>query len=474
MTADYIAFHAAERPDALAVVNDGREITFAQFSRDIRKFTAALREFELPRGARALIDCEDVYAHWLLRFAFERLGVVTATSSLPQDPASLPFLRSFALLLSEKDSPPEIAAHQYRITPQWLREILASDRVDDAPGPAERPADPLRILHTSGTTGTAKRVLYSRRIHDRSIEKVMWLVGFTHRSRYLQALPLGVGGPTACMRAGGTVVIESRMTAAQAIVAHGVTHTTLPPIALKQVLDELPAGFIKPDKLTILSLGAKVSGALRDKAISRLATEVCDLYGTNEAGFVSSIRGIAEIGAVWPGVEVEVVDEQERPLPYGALGRIRVRTDCMVEGYLDDPEATARAFRDGWFYAGDLGTLHDARRLQVLGRSDDVLNIGWSKFLPEMLEDLVLKFAAVGDVGVCSLPNADGIDEIAVAVSDPHGGREELLERVTRAFRSFQVGNFKVLIVDRIPRNANGKIERNRLKDAAARMTRAP
>jgi len=231
----------------------------------------------------------------------------------------------------------------------------------------------------------------------------------------------------------------------------------------------LPEDFVKPADLTILSLGARVSRALRDKAIARLATDVCDLYGSNEAGFVSSTRGNAEIGTVWPGVQIEVVDERDRPVPSGELGRIRVRTDCMVEGYLDDPEATARAFRDRWFYAGDLGILHGARRLQVIGRSDDVLNIGWNKLSPSALEDLVLRVAEVGDVGVCSIPNADGIEEIAIAVSDPRGSAQELEERITNAFRDVQIGRFHLLWLDRIPRNANGKIQRDRLKDAAVR-----
>jgi 2,3-dihydroxybenzoate-AMP ligase len=473
MTADYIAFHASERPGAVAVINDGREITYAEFARDIRKFTRALREFGLPRGASVTIDCDDTYSHWLLRFAFERLGVVTATLNLREKPASQSFLRDFDLVLSGKDMRAESAGRHHPVTAPWLQGIFAS--VDEGEGSAlaKLSDDPLRILQTSGTTGTPRRVLYSRRIHERLLAKVMWFVGFTRQSRYLQALPLGVGGPTACMRVGGTVIIERRMTIGQAIAAHAVTHTTLPPIALKRVLDELPEGFVKPAGLTILSLGAGVSRSLRDKAIARLATDVCDLYGSNEAGFVSSTRGNAAIGTVWPGVQIEVVDEREQPLPFGQLGQIRVKTDCMVEGYLDDAEATARAFRGGWFYAGDHGILHDARRLQYIGRSDDVLNIGWNKFSPDMLEDLVLKSAEVGDVGVCSIPNADGIEEVCVAVADPRGSAQELLERITYAFRDIEIGRFHLLRLDRIPRNANGKIQRNRLKVAAARSMRA-
>ncbi|HLJ22437.1 MAG TPA: hypothetical protein VKU84_19675 [Stellaceae bacterium] len=144
----------------------------------------------------------------------------------------------------------------------------------------------------------------------------------------------------------------------------------------------------------------------------------------------------------------------------------------MVDDYLDDPETTRRKFRDGWFYAGDLGILHDAYRLQYLGRSDDLLNIGWNKFSPDRLEELVLRSADVGDVGICTVPNADGIEEICVAVSDAQGSDRELVERLTHAFRRFQFGDFHVIKVQRVPRNANGKIQRDVLKSIAAESRR--
>jgi len=466
VTARYIAFHAAERPDAIAIVNNGRGITYPELSRDIRKFTRALRAFGLPRGSKAVIDCDDAYFNWLLRLAFEELGVVTAALKLAGKPETLSFLRDSDLVLSEKSPPPEIARRHHATTPQWLRTIVEGTEPDEDSLPRKEPDDPIRIVLTSGTTGTPKRLLYTRRIHEASIGKTMWYAGFTRASRYLLALPLTVAGPTACIRAGGTVVIESRMALGQAIATHGITHTTLPPFALKRVLDDLPAGFSKPADLTILSFGAGISRSLRETVLARLATDLCDMYGSNEAGFVSSTRGIAEIGSVWPGVRVEVVDERDQPLPFGEKGRIRVRTDYMLDGYLDYPQAQGRIFKDGWFYAGDLGILHDAQRLQVIGRADDLLNIGWNKISPETLEELVSGAIEADDLGICSVPSIDGIEEVFVVVSNARGSDQELLQGISRAFRGLQFGTFHIVKMKRIPRTANGKIHRKRLKEA--------
>ena len=472
MTAEYVAFHAAERPDAVAIVDNGRSITYREFAREIRKFTRALRSLGLARWSRAAIDCDHTYLGWVLRLAFEQLHVVTAAARLGDDPGALTVLRDFDLVLSAKTLPTAAATRYHPITAEWLQSVIEGPEADEEPPPEKRPDDPIRIVMTSGTTGTPKRLLYTRRVHDASIAKTLWCAGFTGQSRYLLALPLTVAGPTACIRAGGTVVIEERMPVGEAIASHGITHTTLPPLPLRDVLDELPKGFTKPAELTVLSFGARVSPALRARALARLASDVCDLYSSNEAGFVSSTRGAAEIGSIWPGARVEVVDENDRPLPFGEMGQIRVQTDYMLAGYLDDPQTTARIFKNGWFYAGDLGVLHDAHRLQVIGRGDDVLNLGWRKIAAELIEDMILKAVVGADVGVCSLPNRDGIEEICIAVSRPSVGDEELLRRITDALRGSACGRFNVVKVTRIPRTPTGKLQRKLLKDAVVEAIR--
>ena len=468
MTSDYIAYHVAERPDAVAIVNNGRHVTYAELARHIRKFTHALRALGLAPGAKAAINCDSSYFNWLLRLAFERLRVITAVVELPDRPTGLAHVQQFDIVLTANSFPTGSGPRLHATTTAWLEGVLATGAEDREPAPEKRPDDPIRIVLTSGTTGNSKKLLYTRRVHDTSIARTQWFAGFARDSRYLLALTNTVAGPAACIRAGGTVVIEDRMAVGQAIATHGITHTTLPPFTLKRVLDELPADYAKPAELKILSFGAAISRALRERTLARLATDLCDMYSSNEAGFVSSISGTAEIGTIWPGARVEVVDEHDRPLPYGEAGQIRVRTDYMLDGYLDDPETTARIFRNGWFYAGDVGILHDANRLEILGRGDDVLNIGWRKIAPEVVEEMVLRAIAAADVGVCTTPNADGIEEICIAIAGARTSDPELLARITEAFRGFQFGRFHIIKVGGIPRTANGKLRRKVLKDAVA------
>ena len=482
MTHQYIAFHAAERPDAAAIVVDGRVIDYRRFHRDIARTAAALRELGLSRGSSVAVDCKNLYFHWLLLLACELMGVATA-SIKPEDTGERqPALAHFDLILSERchaSEPPPRA--QYTIARDWIERILASEEAPEPVEAARHDGDRIRLGHTSGTTGAVKTVVYTRRVFDRLIEKWIWRCGLSQDCRYLLALPFTVEGAyhhaTACIRAGGTIVIESALAdIAASLARHDITQFTLFPIQLEQILERLPAGYVKPRSLAISTLGAAVSPALREDAIARLASRLYETYGCNEIGFISSTGTDDEAarGMLCPGVRVEIVDERDWPLGIGETGRIRVKTDTMVDGYLGDAAATERMFRDGWFYPGDLGTLLSPRRLAVVGRQDELLNLGGIKVPPAQIEAAIAAHAPVADVGVCEIANGQGAKEIWIAVSGGGSRDELLLQQIGESLRSIPLGTFRIAKLASIPRTATGKIRRDALREAlAAALCRA-
>ena len=476
-TADYIAYHAAERPEAVALVNGDRPVTYTEFDRDLRKVTRAVGGLGLARGSLAVIGHEDCYIHWLLLLSLEQRGVVTWSIANLNPSMSAQMRAAVDCVLAAPGFPALGAPRQIALSEEWWRGIVASAE------PAERipvvptSEDPIRILQSSGTTGLPKRALLLRRMLEARVRQFASQFEFTSRSRYLLSTDLGVwhvyGVATACLRAGGTVVadfVEGRSRIAHSVRRHGITHLSILPILLKQVLDGLAPDFIKPPDLTIHTFGGPIAETVRDLALERLAVEVFRNYGCNEAaaGFASRAPRKDGFGSVWPDTAVEVVDEDDRPVPAGTVGHIRLRTPCMVEGYLDDPEATRRHFKDGWFYPEDVGVMNEHRQLRVIGRRDEMLNLGGQKVPPAELEDEVLKRAAVADVGVCSLPNASGIEEIYIGVSFPRGDDADVLRRISAALARVPLGNFYVVRLESVPRNANGKMLRDKLKQAIA------
>ena len=477
MTADYIAFHATERPDAVAIVDRGREIAYAEFHRDLRRFVRAVGEFALPRGSSAAVALGEFYPHWLLLLALERLGIASASYSPNEGVGSASLLASVDFVLSEI-RPPGVPAERHRaVTPQWLERVLARDDAEMPGNASEDPTDPLRILRTSGTTGEAKRLLLTRRMFEAWVARWIWSLGITRASRHLVTMPFTVTGSytlaTAAIRAGGRVIYagpETGTATALASFDRGLTHLMVTPLELKLILDGLPPDFAKPPDLTVCTIGAALAAPLREKALAWLASEVVVYYGSNEIPFIAETRssGSEGVSAVFPWVRAEVVDEHDNPAPPGAIGAVRLQADAMATGYLDDPATTARKFRNGWFYPGDIGMLQGPRRLQLVGREDELLNIGGIKFAPSALEAWVLQRATVGDIGVCAVRNSEGIEEICVAVANPGHDDADLMARVTAAFRDCHIGHFLVVKLPRIPRNANGKIERKRLAQIVA------
>jgi acyl-coenzyme A synthetase/AMP-(fatty) acid ligase len=145
-------------------------------------------------------------------------------------------------------------------------------------------------------------------------------------------------------------------------------------------------------------------------------------YGTNHIGNVAFADATLQltypdtIGRPAMGVEIEIVDADHRPLPRGEIGQVRVRGEGFPTAYFDDAEATARDFRDGWYYPGDLGLLTDDNALLFKGRSDDVINFDGVKIFPGEIEQELLAHPDVAEAAAFALPSRHFLQAPAAAV----------------------------------------------------------
>jgi acyl-coenzyme A synthetase/AMP-(fatty) acid ligase len=477
MTVDHIAYHAIERPDAVAFVDNGRRFTYAQFDRDIRKFILGFRDLGLTKGSRVGLGCSDLYLTWVLLLALERLGASTLMLQPQESPAATPLLASLDAVLSEWSAPAGTVSRRHAITPDWVASVRARADGGDVEAPSEASDDVILILRTTGTTGDPKVLHCTRGTQAAWSDNWSWQLGLTNAARFLLLIAPDVYTiytlATGVLRSGGTIVREDRVEVGRAIWDHGITHTALFPIHLSALIDGLEEGFRKPPNLFVVSFGATLSESLRERTVRRLATVLCDNYGSREVGFVSRIMGpnSGGVSAVTPDAKIDVVDEHGRSLPWGELGQLRVRAPFMHREYIGDPEATARSFRDGWFNTGDLAIMHGPRRMQLMGRADDLLNIGGTKVLPSVIEELILRIVNPKDVGVCSVRNRQGVEELLIGVSDAPVGDRELEKQASQALSIFQFAIVHLVRLPSIPRNEGGKIQRDRLKQILCAAT---
>ena len=172
---------------------------------------------------------------------------------------------------------------------------------------------------------------------------------------------------------------------------------------------------------------------------------------------------LGSVGTAQTQVEVRVVNEQGLALPTGETGEIVVRGDPVMAGYWGNPQATARALRDGWLWTGDLGALDDEGFLTLKDRSRDVIISGGSNIYPREVEEVLLRHPGVREVSVIGQTDAEwGETVVAFVVGDvtPADLDALCMEHIAR-FKRPKHYRF----VDALPKNNYGKVLKTELRE---------
>ena len=464
-TGDYIAYHAASRPSQIAIIDRKRQFTYAEMRHDLGHFVRAARAFDLRARDIVAIEWTTFYEHWLLLLAFESLGIATLTYTKEELGQYRASINTADLVIGTAATMPEEARRTQLLTPRWFEDIRAQEPEEFSQDPYLSAESPLRLHFTSGTTGDAKCIVRTARTHAFRVRQTQMKVGFNRRSRYLVSKPFNVQGvdidATACLRMGGTCVYEP-VNYFAVMAEHDITHISVLPMLLAALLDALPDGFSKPADLTLLVFGGGVSETLRARALETLATGLIVSYGTNEAASICTISSDGN-GAILPEVRVETVDDRDQPV-LGQAGSIRVKSAGCIAAYRDDPAASAQMFRNGWFYPGDIGVMKNRRTLRLLGRADDLLNIGGLKIDPEKIEGQLNQLVSAQDLCVTSVVGADGTDRIFIAVvPDTSMTLDDIRNTIgPKAPKSF--GSIGFVEFKKIPRTPAGKVQRQKVR----------
>lgn len=465
-----VAFQARFKPRAVALITPGRWATYAELDDDVNRVAAGLRDLGVtPERGVVSLRIYNPYLKNVAILALARLGVVSSPADDPN-----PDLR---LVDAEDAGGPK----HLLLTPDWIAATLESEPRPVTP--VRQPAETVvRVMLSSGTTKTARRAARTWRVLDANTRTaaMTYLAGKDGRWVSMTGLDSGLGQAMAlaAWAIGATLVtgIDVPQLAAE-IDALQPTIIGLTPMHLRSLLMSLPSGSAVRPGLRLVITGAVLSNQVAIEARLRLSSDLRISYGATECGSASmvdaawleTIPGAA--GYASPGVRIEVVDADGALLPAGEQGEVRITNERLSDGYIDDPGATAEAFRDGGFYPGDLGRLLPDGLLVIDGRKDDRMNLGGMKFLPNLLEDVAMGCPGVIDAACFAVPDAQGIDQCWLAVVAGEGfDREELVRRASQG----PGPSVRFAWTEEIPRNANGKIERQRLRDSTMAALAVP
>ncbi|MEW2352222.1 FadD3 family acyl-CoA ligase [Spirillospora sp. NPDC029432] len=349
---------------------------------------------------------------------------------------------------------------------------------------AVRPDDIADILFTSGSTGVPKGVLSTHEQNLRTFEAWAGRTGLRRGDRYLIVNPMFhtfgyKAGVLACLLRGATMVLQDVFQPEETlrlIEAERINVLPGPPTIYTSLLESPDRAERDLSSLRLAVTGAAdVPIALVRRMRAELFPQVVTAYGLTESTgtvTVCSVDDDDEIIANTSGhaienVEVVVVDGKGEPVPAGTDGEIHVRGYNVMRGYLDDPDATAEAIRDGWLVTGDRGRLDEHGNLTITGRSKEMFTVGGFNVYPAEIENVLLRHDAVVESGVTGIPD-ERLGEVARAYVRVRAGRsvtaDELIAHCRERLANFKVPR-EVVFVEDLPKSAAGKVQRAALKD---------
>ncbi len=321
-------------------------------------------------------------------------------------------------------------------------------------------------LHTSGTTGRAKYIALSERIvKDRTaavaadfpFQQTTLATTFSPTSR-----PFFARAIATLMNAGA--IVDSRDLNFWTKI--GVNLVCGSPL---QVVKFLGGGSFSPRVARIEVSGAKLPEEVALVLLNNFNL-VVDVYGAAETSktFENTVMRDPEGRIIKRGrrldSEVEIVSAQGHSCKAGEVGSVRIRNPYMVDGYLNAPEATAKSFREGWFYPGDIATWGENGELVIIGREDDVINIGGYKLNAGLLDMLFRAVPGIREAISFHNPKPNAVEKVLVfVVFEKEAARANVVDTACELARTklgLSLMPSSIRGVDSIPRTEDGDPDR--------------
>lgn len=470
---EFVRFGARTRPYHPAISNGAAHISYRHLDREVDKVGSALWAGGVTgMGSVIGVAARDGYRHALLTLACARLGLGT-TSLLPGMAVPMAALAGAEAMLADD---PALGAGRDRagmtVDGDWFQAALTADH-EPLPPPPPRDWDAIaRVQLSSGTTGMPKAVALTWAEQERRAATALSLHGMAARTLSLIGPESGgFASWTSTWRSLGTVLVGPPDLAQLAQLLPVLAPRTLvaSPVQIAALLAALPPDYASVMEPMIVAVaGGRVSRRVREQLAVRMGATVAPAYASTEAGTVAAglngqLSHEGDVGYLMPGITVEIVDADDRPLAPGEPGLLRIAGRSVVAGYRDGP---GEAFRGGWFYPGDLGSLAPDGCLRILGRADEIINVGGEKFSPETLEDRVRDVAGVADVAAFALDGEDGERPWLAIVRSGEIDEGE----IGRALALPGLPTVSIAWIEAIPRTPMGKPRREELKAAARRL----
>ncbi len=464
----FVTQSARRFPARPALIWRDRQWNWAEFEARVSAMAAVLADHGIEPGDRVLVQSKNSNLMLESMWACFRIGAVWVPTNfrlLPDDVAYLANASGARALLCGGEFPEHAACVQEalpdlallaRMGPgpldaPDLDDLVAARMGVDTPCVAVDYDHPCWFISTSGTTGRPKLAVLTHGhmafIITNHLAELM--PGTTEQDCCLVVAPLSHGagnhGLTQVARGATTVLLPSdRFDPAEVwrlVAEHRVTNMFTVPTIIKLLVEHPSVDEADHSSLRwVVYAGAPMYRADQKRALEKLGPVLVQYFGLSEVtGCITVLPAALHVSKDGPdaragtcgvarvGVDIQIQDSSTgAPLAAGVTGEICCAGPAVFAGYFDNPQANAKAFRDGWFITGDLGHLDAEGFLYITGRASDMYISGGSNVYPREIEEVLLTHPEILEVAVLGVPDLVwGEIGVAVAVLRPEGTLDE-------------------------------------------------
>jgi len=510
---DSLTRTAARYPDALALADGARRVTYREFNRLVNRFAAGLARRGYRRGDALALASGNSVEFLVTYYACAKLGVVCVPVNLGWRADEVAYVlghsRSRGIVIESQLVPAlaEVIGKQEGVADVIVApgtdgetgirsgdiqgavtfaDLLADDDAEPECFVGDR--DPVSYLYTSGTTSFPKGVVGNHTSIYLESLSVAVEARFNESDRFAAMMPMFHTAQlnchcTAAVAVGAALFIMRGFDAGRLLALieeEKITQIFGLPMMFRAMLDHPDI-----DRRDLSSLRramyamATMPEAQLNRCLERFGCDFYLLFGQTEMSPTSTLfrpeHQLSHAGAVGTpvvNVQAAIMDEQGNLLPQGQDGEIVYRGPHTLTGYLDNEEATDAAFEHGWFHSGDIGHFDADGILWFADRRKDVIKTGGENVASIEVEKAI--YAAgenIAEAVVIGLPHerwTEAITAIVVPAAGTQVDEGELLRRMKERLAGFKVPK-AIVAVDELPRTSTGKVQKNVLRDRYAR-----
>jgi long-chain acyl-CoA synthetase len=492
-----LADAVARNPDGEALICGDRRMTWREVAQQSARIAAGMQKLGLQTGDRVALLLGNRIEFVLAMLGAAHLGLVTVLLSTRQQKPEIAYILNNCgakLLIHE-------AALAERLpdandAPAVIHRVAVDDGDAGSPfssltghAPLLTPADvgeedAAMILYTSGTTGRPKGAMlaHCNIVHSAMIYEIC--MELTPADRSIAAVPLAhvtgvVANIMSMVRCAGALIIVAEFKAAEYLkiaARERVTQTVMVPAMYNLCL--LQADFDSHD-LSAWRIGGFGGAPMPAATIERLAGKIPGLklinaYGSTETTSPSTImppeltaEHLDSVGLPCPGADIIVIGPEGHELPRGEIGEIWIHGGSVIKGYWNDPKATAENFTGGYWHSGDLGSIDEQNFVRVFDRQKDMINRGGLKIYSAEVESVLAAHPDVIESAIIAKPCPVLGERVhaVIVTRDREVKSENLRSWCAERLSDYKVPETVSLSLEPLPRNANGKVMKKRLRE---------